>query len=278
MANESDSNWLFEQAVALREKGKHKEAADIFLGLATGADRPLDKAGMLLNVAHASKEMGQFDLARSHLEATRDLLRLPSGITLSNVDEENRRGLVIGVELEDARIFAGEHELQAAIDKLDLLLAKHRSDLLKPNFADINQTVQRDRAFVLADLGRFKEALSVLDELYSTDPHERWILFYLGYCYLCTGKYVDAQLKLVEAIQSGLPEEFEGRAHCMLGAACYELRDFARAKLELQKGVETASLKFIKEAGIWSRLRDACLSLGLRAEAERYASLASKPS
>jgi tetratricopeptide (TPR) repeat protein len=239
------------------------------------------KAGMLLYVAHAFKEMGQFHLAGNQLEVVRGLLHPPSNIGLSSADEATRRQLLIGMELEDARISAGEQKLQEAVDKLDLLIAKHRSDLVDRNFAEIYQTVRRDRAFLLADMGRFEDALPELEDLDSREPHDRWILFNLGYCYRCIGRYFDAQRKLEEAIRAGLNPDFEGRAHCALGASCYELGEYARAKIELEIGVRTASPRYIKGSRIWRLLEYTCISLGLKAEADYYASLdkgASQPS
>src|SRR5258708_20411194 len=156
MTNMEQGDPLFEKAVALGKQGKHREAADIFLDLASNSDNFFRKGGMLLYVAHAFKEMEQFDRARKQLEAVHGLLHLPPDLALSSADEATRRGLLIGIELEDPRISAGEQNLQEAVDKLDLLLAKHRADLLKPNFGEIYQTVRRDRAFLLADMGRFE--------------------------------------------------------------------------------------------------------------------------
>ena len=235
---------------------------------------------MLIYVAHAYKEMGQFQLARNQLEAVHGLLHLPSDMALTSADDETRRGLLICLELEDARIVAGEEKIQEAIDQIDVLLAKYRSDLLSSNLAEIYQVIQRDRAFLLSHLRRFDEALQLLEELYPTDPHDRRVLFYLGYSYLCTANYAKAHLRLTAAIQSGLPSDYEGRARCFLGSTLYELKDFAEAKVAMEKGVKTAPPRFIKEGKTWARLRDICISLGLRTEAEHYASLdkgASKP-
>jgi tetratricopeptide (TPR) repeat protein len=276
-----DSDSQFEKAVALARQGKHREAIDIFLGLANNTDNLFEKAEMLINAAHAFKEIEQFDLARNQLAAVRGLLHLPSHVPPSTANDAIRSGLLINLELEDARISAGEQKLEEALDKLNLLLTTHRSDLLKPNFAVTYQTVRRDRAFLLADSGHFEEALPELEDLDSREPHDPWILFNLGYCYRCTARYSDAQRKLEEAIKAGLNPDFEGRAHCILGASCYELGEYTRAKLELEIGVQTAAPRYLKGSRIWRLLEYTCISLGLKAEAEYYASLdkgASQPS
>jgi tetratricopeptide (TPR) repeat protein len=264
----------FDKAVCLRQERKYREAAELFLDLSNRTDNVIEKAGMLLNVVQMFKEAGNLEQARRQLHAAREVLCLPPHARLLQADEENLRRLTIGVELESARISAGEGKLPEALAQLKDILAKHQSELNQPTFAEIYQAVERDRAFLLTDLGACPEALPLLEEVDATDPHDQWTLFYLGYCYLSTRKYAEAQRKLEEAIQLGLTPEFEGRAHCALGAACYELKDYARAKSELESGVKTASPRYIKEAHIWQLLEYTCISLGLKAEAEVYRSLA----
>ena len=281
MTNLDNSDLLFKKAVALTDEGNHRQAADLFFALAKNTDNLFQKACMLVYVAHALQQMGDSDSSRNQLETARNLLHHASDVALSDADEEWRLSVLIGIELQESRMLADEHKLQEALDKIDVLLDKHRSGLLRAKFAETHQIVRCDRAYRLADLGRYEEALKILEEVDSAYEQDRWRLFYLGYCYLCTANYAQAQLRLKEAIQAGLPSEGEGRAHCFLGAACYELRDFATAKLELELGVKTASPTFITKGKLWGRLRDACICLGLMAEAEHYASLdkgASKPS
>jgi tetratricopeptide (TPR) repeat protein len=268
------NNPIFDQAVALRQEGKYREAADLFLELARDTEDLFEKAGLLLNVTQALQAAGRRDLAKNQLAAVRELLFRTADAVLSGADEENRRRLQIGVELEDARISAAQDKLQEAMAKLNGILANHQSELLKASFADIYQAVQRDRAFLLADSGSCEESLPILEELDSTDPHDRWTLFYLGHCYLHARKHVEARQKLEEAIQLGLTPDFEGRAHCALGAVCYELEDYIRAKSELEEGVRTASPRYLRETGIWQWLEYTCIGLGLTAQAEHYGRLA----
>lgn len=264
----------FAKAVSLKDKGEYRQAAALFLDMSKSTDNFSEKVGMLLNVVQMLKETGDLEQAKKQLAAVQEALLLPPHTRLSQADEESRRKLVIGVQVEGARIFAGEGKLHEAMDTLDSVLAEHQSELSMPDFAEVNQAVQRDRAFLLTDLGSWLAALPLLEEVDAADPHDRWTLFYLGFCYLNAGKYVEAQENLEEAIQLGLTPDFEGRAHCALGAACYELKEYVRAKLELEKGVKTASSRYVKEAQIWRLLEYTCTSLGLRAEAEKYRNLA----
>lgn len=269
-----DKKTLLKEAMALRDQRKYKEAADILLSLANTTEDLFEKAGMLINLTHALKGSGRLDLAKSQLSAARELLALPPNAVLGNADDENRRRLLIWAELEDARISEAESGLQKALEGLNCILTNHQSELSKPGFAEIYQAVQRDRAFRLADLGSFQEALPILEEVDSADPHDRWTLFYLGYCYLCTNKYAEANEKLEEAVSLRLLPDFEGQAHCLLGVGYYELGDYSKARVEFEMGVKTAPTDYIKQAGIWRWLECSCISLGLRAEAERYGKLA----
>jgi tetratricopeptide (TPR) repeat protein len=271
-----DKKTLFKQALTLREQGKYKEAADLLLSLAIATDDLFEKAGMLLNLAHTLKAAGTLDLARTQLNAARELLILPPNTVLGNADDENRRRLLIWAELEDARIVGADEALQReALTSLNRILTDHQSELCRPNFAEIYQAVQRDRGFFLTNLGSCKEALPILEEADSADPHDRWTLFYLGHCYSLTGKFLDARRKLEEAIRLGLTPDYEGRARCALGATYYELGDYAKAKSELEQGIKTASPRYLKEAAIWRWLEYTCFNLGLKAEAEHYRRLAS---
>lgn len=271
---DADKKVTFGNALALRDAGKYEEAAGLFLQLAKDADNLFEKAGMLLNATHALKGSGRFDLARNQLDLARQLLALPSGTALTGADDQNRRRLVIGAELEAARISAEERKLQEAMASLDSILANHQPELRSPAFADIYWAIQRDRGFRLADLGSFAEASQILEQVDSSDPHDRWTLFYLGYCYHYMDKYAAANEKLEGAISLHLLPDLEGQAHCLLGVGHYQLGDYRKAKLEFETGVKTAPTGYIKQAGIWRWLECACVGLGLRAEAERYGRLA----
>jgi tetratricopeptide (TPR) repeat protein len=270
----ADKKLNFDNALAFREAGKYKEAADLFLDLARDTDDLFEKVGMLLDATHALKGSGRVDLAKNQLDLVRELLSLPSGTPLSSADDENRRRLVIGAELEAARISAEEKKLPEAMAKLDSILTDHQSELRNPGFVDIYWAIQRDRGFRLTDLGSFEEALRILEQVDSADPRDRWTLFYLGYCYHCTDKYAEANEKLEEALLLHLLPDFEGQAHCLLGVGHYKLGNYRKAKLEFEEGVKTAPTGYIKQAGIWRWLECTCAGLGLTAEAEHYGRLA----
>jgi len=90
--------------------------------------------------------------ARQHLRSARELLALPTGNEDAKIDQDNRRGLLIGAELEDARISAGEDRLTEAVEKLNAILATQKTYSEQESFAGIFQVAQKDLAFLLVDL------------------------------------------------------------------------------------------------------------------------------
>jgi len=65
------------------------------------------------------------------------------------------------------------------------------------------------RAFILADLGRWKEALPLLKGIESPREYKEGVAFYLGYCYASAGEYSKAKPCLIEALNLGLPPRLE---------------------------------------------------------------------
>jgi hypothetical protein len=88
------------------------------------------KAGMLLNVVSTLKDFGQLELARKQLDAIRSLLSSTSVDSPVPLKEQDPRARVIGVELEGARILGAEGKLPEAIERLNDVLAKYKTDLL----------------------------------------------------------------------------------------------------------------------------------------------------
>jgi tetratricopeptide (TPR) repeat protein len=130
----------------------------------------------------------------------------------------------------------------------------------------LQEAFQIRRAFILADLGHWKKSLSILEAIKSPQEYEEGVAFYLGHCYLAGDEYERAKDKLTDALKLELPASLQYRAHCELGMAYYNLKDYAKAKRELEKGVEGASADYIKQSNIWKWLEMTCRALGLQAE------------
>jgi len=179
------------------------------------------------------------------------------------------------IEFDDADISSYEGKIEEALAKFDLILEKYGRRLKEPELQESYEMIQSRRGFILADLGRNKEALPIMEEAESFEGRKAEIRFYLGHCYLAGRDYTRAAGKLLEALRLGLPQNLEYRAHCEMGIAYYNLKDYAHAKLEFEKSAETAGAEYIQRAQIWKWLENTSRILGLKDKADRYSRLAS---
>jgi tetratricopeptide (TPR) repeat protein len=259
------------KACELVDKGKYSEAHNEFIQLAEDTPDPVEKAWPLVYAANTLQTLGQQEAATAQLNAARTLLEKhrPS----ISVRDEKFAAAECFLDFEDANLLwlrGGNKE--AALDRFDAALKKHRIALEDQRSGSLHEAFQIRRAFILADLGRWKEALPILEEITSPQEYREGVAFYLGHCYLAGDDYERAKEKLIEALKlGGLPIWLEYRAHFELGATYYNLKDYAKAKQELEKAAEQADADYVKESHIWKWLEMTCRVLGLQAEAELYA-------
>jgi tetratricopeptide (TPR) repeat protein len=258
-------------ACELVDEGKYAEAYNEFIQLVQNTPDPLEKAWPLLYAANTLQTLGQEEAATAQLNAARALIekhRVSSPPT-----DEKLAAADLFLDFEDANFLwrqGGNQE--AALGRFDAALKKHRLTLKDPGSSDLCDAIQVRRAFILADLGRWKEALPVLEEIKSPQEYREGVAFYLGHCYLAADDYTRAEQKLTEALKlGGLPRSLEYRAHLELGMTYYNLQDYTKAKEELEKGAQMADASYIKKSQIWRWLELTCRALGLKAEAEQYA-------
>jgi tetratricopeptide (TPR) repeat protein len=263
----------FVNACRLRDEGKLIEACNEFVQIAESAPDPLDKAGVLLHAADTLETSGQYEAATAKLSAVRALME-DYGPPKPGVDER-LVALELFLDFEDANLFwlRGVNP-KGALKRFEAALRKYTLPLKEPGSRDFYEGLQIRRAFVLADLGRWKEALPILEGIRSPQEYKEGVAFYLGHCYVEAGDYHRAEEKLTEALSLGLPSHLEYRAHCELGTTYYYLESYSKAKEEFEKGADKADPIYIKECQIWKWLEMTCRALGLKAEAEHYARMA----
>ncbi len=75
-------------------------------------------------------------------------------------------------------------------------LEKHKQILKEPQVRNFYEAIQARRAFVLADLGQWKAALTILQEIESAQEMREGVAFYLGHCYLANEDYISAEQSL----------------------------------------------------------------------------------
>jgi tetratricopeptide (TPR) repeat protein len=268
----------FLKACHLRDSGELAEAYREFIDVAEGASDPLDKAGALLYACNALEMAGRIEEAISTLTEAQALMencRHESGV------KEKREGFELFLDYEAANLlWLRGKSLQAALDKFEAAIKKHHLGALvnKHNLTSkeafthsFYESIQIRRAFILADLGRWKEAMPILENIESPQEYKEGIAFYLGHCYLHAHDYNKAVNYLTQALKLGLPKSLEYRAYCESGMSFYRLGEYARAKMEFEKCARIGDAKYIKESQIWKWLEYACRALGLKSEAEEYA-------
>lgn len=264
----------FLRASQLREEGKFREAIDEFLRIAEDVVDPVDKAGVLLNIAATFQSLGEYDQARKELSSARGLIGSPDTSSVEFAKDSRLLQLEVSLDFEEADILSFEGRIQEALAKFDLMLKKYGPRLREAELRESYEMIQSRRGFILGDLGRCKEALPILEEAESFESRKAEIYFYLAHCYVSERQYENAQGKFTQALVLGLPHNLEYRAHCELGIVQYRLKNYTQAKEEFVRCGSTADSEYLKEAQIWKWLEITCRSLGLKDEADRYARLA----
>lgn len=264
-------------ACELVSEANYEQAYAEFIQLAENTPDPIERAWPLLYAADTLQTMGKQEAATAQLAAARALIE--EHRSSASMKDEKFIAAETFLDFQDANLsWLQGHKLEVALNKFEAALRKHRLALKDPRAASLYHAFQIRRSFILADLGRWKEALPVLEAIKSPQEYREGVAFYLGHCYLAASDYIRAEQKLTEALRlGGLPNSLDYRAHHELGMTYYHLRDYGKAKAEFEKGAQLADASYIKESQIWRWLELTCRALGLKAEAQQYARR-SKPS
>ncbi len=267
----------FEHACLLKEQGKLRESSEEFIKIADTAGDPVDKASALVYAAAALKMFGEFEKAKVQLICIGEILVNLSASGKNTSVDERTTWLEIAFGFTDADIDRLEGRADDALSKFQHLLSRFSTQLRQGEYHSDYEMIQTRRAFILADLGRWNEALPILEEAESFEPEsglDGWLDFYLGHCYIAFDDYTRGEQRLRKSLKVGLPPHLEYRAHYALGQAYYEIGQYAHAKVELEKAAGTADPSYIRQTQLWRWLQATCQRLGLKEEAEHYAQLA----
>jgi tetratricopeptide (TPR) repeat protein len=259
-----------ERACELVDQQRYVEAYDEFMLLAENTADPVEKAWALLYAVNTLQTLGREEAATSQLSAVRKLIerhRPPS----SAIDEKFAAAEAFLDFIDANLVWLRSGGTEAALARFDGVLYKHEKALKDRRAREFCEGIQIRRAFILADLGRWKEAMPLLEGIKSPQEYKEGVAFYLGHCYSSANDYGRAVDCLTQALKLGLPKPLEYKAHCELGAASYHLGEYAQARAELQMGAQMADAQYIEESQIWRWLELTCLALGLKSEAEEYA-------
>jgi len=259
-----------DRACELVAQERYVEAYHEFMQLAENTADPLEQAWPLLYAVNTLQTLEREEAATNQLNSVRKLIEKHR--TPNSAKDEKFVAAEIFLDFMDAFILwrrRGSEE--AVLARFDAVLHKHEEALKNERTRGLYEGIQIRRAFVLADLGHWKEALPILDGIKSPEEYKEGIAFYLGHCYVRAGEYGKAKPCLVEALNLGLPPHLEYRARFELGIVYMAFGGYARAKIEFEAALQTADAKYLKDGAVWKRLEICCRQLGLQEEAERYA-------
>ena len=150
------------RACELVDQERYVEAYDEFMRLAECTADPLERVWPLLYAANTLQTLGREDAATCQLDMVRKLIerhRPPN----SAMDEKFAAAETF-LDFIDANVLwlrGGSEE--AALARFDGVLQKHRQALRDPRAHGLCEGIQIRRAFMLADLGRWKEAMAILE-------------------------------------------------------------------------------------------------------------------
>jgi tetratricopeptide (TPR) repeat protein len=193
----------------------------------------------MLQATHILATLGQLDTAESKLNTVRALIKEH---TPANTSEETV-ALELFLDFEDANLsWLRDDNREAVLKKLEMALKKYTPTLKESPSRYSYEGLQIRRAFILADLGRWKEALPILEGITSPQEYREGVAFYLGHCYVSGKEYKKAKPYLVEALKLGLPPSLEYRAHNELGIVYFALGGYAQVKIELRKRSKVQNL------------------------------------
>ena len=258
------------RACELVDQERYVEAYDEFMQLAESTADPLEKVWPLLYAANTLQTLGREEAATSQLSTVRKLIEHHRSSS-SAMDEKFAAAETFLDFIDSNVLWLRGGSKEAALARFDGVLHRHGQALKDPRARGLYEGIQIRRAFLLADLGRWKEAMPILEDIKSPQEYKEGIAFYLGHCYSSAGDYGKAVHWLTQALKLGLPKRLEYRAHCELGTAFYHLGEYAQARAEFQKGAQMADAQYIKESQLWRWLELTCRALGLKSEADEYA-------
>lgn len=265
---------LLDRACALREEGKFREAYGLFMLAANQTDNALKKACILLNAATNLTQSHEQERSRNHLNQIRELLGTLNPSTLSQDEQDEFIHVAVGIEIEEAEVLVTEGKIEAAIEQLAATLEKFKAEIKEPRRIPIYDEINTRRAYILADLELFDEAIPRLEESEHRRNDDSIFLFYLGACYYRAKRFGEAQQKLERSLSLGPRRGIAFQAHATLGQVFYETGDYLRAKKQLETSASLAPPDYIKHAQLWKWLEYTCISLGLKEDARRYGQLA----
>jgi len=224
-----------------------------------------ERAGFLLEKAVLYGVFLRFDESRRSL-------RLAQAQAPDNPDIQFQADFI------DATLYDQEGNDTKAFEQLTAVLSNYYQRLTtEPDLKFAYQDIQIRRGLAAVGIGRFQEAVPLLNESLSfpLKPEDMGsILFSLGRCYSEFCEYESAKEYFIRALSIGLTSAAEGEAHMRLGIAYAKLGFLKEAKHDFQLCEERANAYGLEPRKIYKWLSWVCNGLGETLESKKYADLA----
>lgn len=231
--------------------------------LSTIADKRV-RAGLLLNKAVFLGVLKDIREARRQLQFA---------IEQAADDPETQ----LSYDFLEAALYHEEEKFEDAYSCFTTTLTKHCDLLERSDYRFVYEKVQEYRAFELVRLGKFEDAVTILEEALSFDREEKdkqVLLANLGISHAKLNHHERARAYLQQAIHVGNLGDWEGQTHYHLALAYAHLNLLPESKRELRLCAERAREYSLPLSNVYGWLSRICRGLGERQEAEHYAQLA----
>jgi tetratricopeptide (TPR) repeat protein len=249
----------FHHAITLRDSGQARAALAELEALSRSTEDLEEKASLLLNEARCYRLLGELPKAKERLSLA--LKVAPRTQTLLYVWEE------------DAVLHWQAGEREKALNILERLQADYCRLLLGPEHGDLRARLQSSRGMLLAELGRYQQAVPLLQESLDSNPaviDKDRVLYDLGLSYLQLSRYAEAERMLAHLLSKGAPPDLAPGSHLYLGEAYFQQGVYAKAMMEFEWCLAHASENWIPRAYIYKWLATTARRLRMTDEAKRY--------
>src|SRR5437868_1522754 len=158
----------FQHACALKEEGRLSEAYNAFAALAEQTSDKIDRAAVLVYEAQTLKLLGRIDDAYRRLNAARSLVN--NELPWQAGRDDRLRHLEVYIDYEDADLnWLQGSQPEHALAKFETTLNAYSDRWREPDFSGFFESMEGRRAFILADLGRWRAAKEILETLKDSD-------------------------------------------------------------------------------------------------------------
>jgi len=256
-----------DNANRLWRDGCVEEAAQEFHAMALQADYSDEKAALLANEHKCYCQVGLLDKAYETMRQIR-------GLTVQD------KFVRMIVDVGDACMTTLMGKLEEGVCKFERLLQLNQTELQTSDLRNTYEDIQQRRAFALANLGRYLEALPVLTEAVSfktlSVDDAQMVQFYLGICYAALQQPDLAIRAFLNVIGSGVNNEVEAKARYRLAIVYFLKRAFAQSKHHLEAALQMpdSAVDAQLRKYIYQQMSRTCHYLGESQEEQKYSRLA----